>query len=60
MTGKDTHVGKGEGVSVGVDNWHDVEVNVGEDVIVCGGVGEQLVDHVGDGGGGDPLTGVDT
>lgn len=55
-----THVAEGEGVSVGVDNGHEVEVDVGEDVIVGGAVGEEFVDHVGDCGGGDPLTGVDT
>lgn len=54
-----THIGKGVSVAVGVDGWHDVDVEVGKEVIIGGAVREEFVDHVRDGCGGDPLTRVD-
>lgn len=54
-----THVTPGVGVAVGVDGGHEVEVDSGEDFSISS-ASEQFIDHVGDSGRGDPLTGVDT
>lgn len=54
-----THGTPGVGIAVGIDGGHEVEVDSFDDFSICI-VSKQLIDHEGDGGRGDPFTGVDT
>lgn len=49
-----------EFIAIGVGDWHNIKVHLGQQIFILSVVGDKLVDHVGDSGGSDPLTSVTT